>query len=356
MSISSPSVGYAYPLLSILYHGKPAIFLFCFTVFLSTYSCFCFVKRICCLAFIISATVERLWSEHFSKFLNLSEKPTQSPIFFFFLLLAIHSSSSICFVLFRMVVVFYSSTVVFTSLLFFFRTRAVFDSYPWIVAFFAFMWLVVLGGCLAFVVDILKPIGLVLLPYPICFDSGVDPYIAAATIIPLINDTLVFLAITWRLSRFSYNPLSLRGNVRLLIFGDYLPVFSKVLLRDGQAYYLLAICLTVLKNLTFLPQDHRYRECRNSGHVICFDPWHYSNNRRGSKHRSDECHGLSSIQEHDTIRNLERERASYHLVSTDLKTGEAAPRRQDLLLIHTACPSSSSREVEMLYEQKKKVM
>ena len=61
--------------------------------------------------------------------------------------------------------------------------------------------------------------------------------------IPLIYDTLVFLAITWRLSRNSYDPgpNTLESGIKFLIFGDYLPVFSKALLRDGQAYYLLAI-------------------------------------------------------------------------------------------------------------------
>jgi hypothetical protein len=134
---------------------------------------------------------------------------------------------------------------VFTSLLFFFRTRAVFKYYPWVIAFFAGMWVVVLVGFVPFLVDVLKPIGSVSFPtsIPICFNAGINPYIAAATIIPLINDTLVFLAITWRLSRNAYDPLSLQGGFRFLIFGDYLPVFSKVLLRDGQAYYLLATFL-----------------------------------------------------------------------------------------------------------------
>ena len=159
-----------------------------------------------------------------------------------------------CIILDRMAVAFYCSTLVFTSLLFFFRTRAVFHSYPWVIAFFAGMWLVVLGGFLSFVVHIFKSTGS---PSPsVCLiSSGVDPYIAVATIISLTNDTLVFLAITWGLFRTSYNPLSLQCGFRFMVFGDYLPVFSRVLLRDGQAYYLLAtflICLIVLKYLTMM--------------------------------------------------------------------------------------------------------
>ena len=74
-----------------------------------------------------------------------------------------------------------------------------------------------------------------------CLSSVVHPFLLAATIIPLINDTLVFVAITWRLSRNSYDAYTLRSGIRSLVFGDYLPVFSRVLLLDGQAYYLLAL-------------------------------------------------------------------------------------------------------------------
>ena len=143
----------------------------------------------------------------------------------------------------RLVVVFYCATVVFTSLLFFFRTRAVFNTYPRVIAFFAGLWLAVLGGCLAFIVYVFEPapVNSASNTTPICINSGINPFVAAATIILLINDTLVFLAISWRLSCNSYDPYTLESGIRFLIFGDYLPVFSKVLLRDGQAYYLLAL-------------------------------------------------------------------------------------------------------------------
>ena len=40
---------------------------------------------------------------------------------------------------------------------------------------------------------------------------------------------------------FIYDPYTLESGIRLLIFGDYLPVFSKAFLQDGQAYYLLVL-------------------------------------------------------------------------------------------------------------------
>ena len=155
------------------------------------------------------------------------------------------SSSSTCVMLDRLVACFSGATVVFTSLLFFFRTRALFNTYPWVVAFFAGLWLAVLGGCLGFIVDIFRPVSMnpTSNAIPICINNnnGTNPFIVASIIIPLVNDTLVFLAISWRLSRISYDSYTLKSGIRFLIFGDYLPVFSKALLQDGQAYYLLAI-------------------------------------------------------------------------------------------------------------------
>ena len=74
-----------------------------------------------------------------------------------------------------------------------------------------------------------------------CLDPELNPFLMATIIISLINDTLVFLAITWRLLRNSYVevPHTLRSGFRIVILGDYLPAFSKVLLKEGQAYYLL---------------------------------------------------------------------------------------------------------------------
>ena len=149
-------------------------------------------------------------------------------------------SNSTCLILERLVTVFYSVVLTFTSLLFFFRTRAIFRRNPWVVAFFAGLWLAVLGVCLAFVVDVFIPVP-VDSASNICLKSDINSLIAATTIIPLINDTLVFLAISWHISCNPYHTYTLRSSIRYLIFGDHLPVFSRVLLQDGQAYYLLAL-------------------------------------------------------------------------------------------------------------------
>ena len=145
----------------------------------------------------------------------------------------------------RTTVVFFSTAVVFTSLLFFFRTRAIFNRNRWIVALFATLWLAVLGGCLAFVIDVFYAPRPAPNTHAFCIKENISPFVAAATIIPLINDTLTFIAVTWRLFRTSSVHHTLKNGIRLLVFGDYLPVLSKALLQDGQAYYLLAFSQSI---------------------------------------------------------------------------------------------------------------
>jgi hypothetical protein len=136
----------------------------------------------------------------------------------------------------RVTVALYCIAVVLTSLLFFFRVRAIFFRNQWVVAFFGGLWLAVFGAYLAFTIytfDSAHAEG------AMCVESGITPYLAASTIIALINDTLIFLAITWHISRSTfYDHRGLRNCFGFLGFGDY-PAFSKALLRDGQAYYLL---------------------------------------------------------------------------------------------------------------------
>jgi len=179
-----------------------------------------FISRLCCFGFTIFSVILRF-------------EPITS------------SSESKCAMLDMLVVIFYCTALIFTSLLFFFRTRAVFNTYPWVVAFFAGLWLAILGGCLGFII-VIVPLNPASNRDPICINSGINPFIAATTIIPLVNDTLVFLAISWRLSLNSHYPETLESGIRLLIFGDYLPAFSKALLQDGQAYYLTVVTMNII--------------------------------------------------------------------------------------------------------------
>ncbi|KAF8154825.1 hypothetical protein B0H34DRAFT_538909 [Crassisporium funariophilum] len=132
----------------------------------------------------------------------------------------------------------YPIAVPATSLLFFLRVRAMYGGNKYIVAFFSFMWLAVVGGCLTSTQGVsLIAIG----PTDYCINGSLAPYVVASGIIPLVNDTFIFVAITWRLLQNSYAEATLKNGVKNILSGKHLPAFSRALLHDGQAYYLSTV-------------------------------------------------------------------------------------------------------------------
>jgi hypothetical protein len=140
-----------------------------------------------------------------------------------------------CFVSEKAVSVLFCLAVPLTSLLFFFRARAVFGRDPFAVAFFGVLWLGVLSGCLTTIPGIG---GANIGPTPYCTTGVFKFYAVAAAITPLINDGIVFFAISWRLWRNTWARRTVKNGVRAMVYGDYLPAFSKSLLQDGQIYFL----------------------------------------------------------------------------------------------------------------------
>ena len=132
--------------------------------------------------------------------------------------------------------VLYFIAIPSTSLLFAFRACAVFGMKLWAIAFFGALWLAVVGGCMTALFGIT---GTNLGPTEYCITSGIKHYLEAIGVAPMINDTIVFCAISWRLWRNNWARPTVKNSFRVLVFGDYLPSFSKSMLLDGQAYYLL---------------------------------------------------------------------------------------------------------------------
>ena len=80
-------------------------------------------------------------------------------------------------------------------------------------------------------------------PTKYCLDTGLKPYVAAAIIVPLVNDTLIFLTIGLQLvSSSNLEERSMKKILRVLFGKDDLPTrLAQVLLKDGQLYYLYVI-------------------------------------------------------------------------------------------------------------------
>ncbi|EIM79593.1 uncharacterized protein STEHIDRAFT_19373, partial [Stereum hirsutum FP-91666 SS1] len=129
-----------------------------------------------------------------------------------------------------------------TSLLFFFRVRAVFLNNKIVTSFFAFMWIAVVAGSIT-------------VPFAIsgahigttdrCINTVVKPYSSAGLVINGCSDTLVFLAISWRLVTSSLANDPIKARVHQFYSGDGLPRLSKKVLQSGQLYYLVTVGLNI---------------------------------------------------------------------------------------------------------------
>ncbi|PPQ65077.1 hypothetical protein CVT24_003031 [Panaeolus cyanescens] len=140
-----------------------------------------------------------------------------------------------------------------TCFLFYLRLRAIFDRQKLFSITFGFLWTIVLASCLTFVFGTsASNIGAT----QYCIISRLEDYVASSAIIPLIYDTLVFGAITWRLTldtHVGFDHLQAQGspNTKLtdIVSGKFLPAFTRAILQDGQVYYLITnvvVCLTTV--------------------------------------------------------------------------------------------------------------
>ncbi|KAJ3511793.1 hypothetical protein NLJ89_g3893 [Agrocybe chaxingu] len=135
-----------------------------------------------------------------------------------------------------------------TSLLFLIRIIAIFDRNKWVIVFFIFMWLSVVAGVLASTQGVL---GAKIGPTRYCINVSMESYVSAGSIIPLVNDTFVFLAISWKLMKNSAISRPRIGKIKAFFRGHYLPAFSKGLLQDGQVYYLTTVSTNLLTVVVF---------------------------------------------------------------------------------------------------------
>ncbi|KAF9041375.1 hypothetical protein BJ165DRAFT_1530105 [Panaeolus papilionaceus] len=117
-----------------------------------------------------------------------------------------------------------------TSLLFFLRTRAIYDRDRLVGFFFGFLWLLVAAS------SVTVPLGITVAnigPTKFCAVKKFEGYVATAAIVPLVYDTLVFIAISWRLMTdflIVEHDIKTLAGVKALVRGDfYFPAFSRSL-------------------------------------------------------------------------------------------------------------------------------
>ncbi|KIM76936.1 hypothetical protein PILCRDRAFT_825948 [Piloderma croceum F 1598] len=130
-----------------------------------------------------------------------------------------------------------------TSLLFFFRVKAVYRHSRFVIAFFGFLFLINAGLSL---LSMLGTTG-IRIPYTRrCTQHIARSYMATPIILTAANDTLVFLAISYRILSSAMVPSTWRARTRSFFTGDGLYRLSKALLKGGQVYYFVTIAADII--------------------------------------------------------------------------------------------------------------
>ncbi|KZP33061.1 hypothetical protein FIBSPDRAFT_371698 [Athelia psychrophila] len=128
------------------------------------------------------------------------------------------------------------------TLLFFFRVRAVYGNSLRITIFFGFWSLVVFSSSiLALFAFEAQHIG----PTKYCTEPHIKPWIAAIMISNVVNDTLVFLAISHRIASQSVGEAGWRSALGRFFRGDGAPRVVKDLLYNGQLCYFASIVMCI---------------------------------------------------------------------------------------------------------------
>ncbi|KAF9044934.1 hypothetical protein BJ165DRAFT_1369855 [Panaeolus papilionaceus] len=148
----------------------------------------------------------------------------------------------------KIVAVFYPIAVPAASLLFFFRLKAVFNCNLPVISFFAFVWLCLLASCILFPFGLYGArIGETLY----CRISSAKTYIIAPVMISLGYDTLILIAISWKLMVNTHINHDIQTGVKTMVRGDYLPAFSRALHQDAQLYYMVTLPVNLVTAIMF---------------------------------------------------------------------------------------------------------
>ena len=122
-----------------------------------------------------------------------------------------------------------------TTFLFLLRVCAVYNMDKHIVIVFGIFWL----GTLACAITLSFAIsGAHIGPTAMCIDSGVRSFSSAGIVAHMVYDSLVFLAITYRLLDMATVGDTFQDKMRAFFEGGALPGLSRCLLKSGQVYYL----------------------------------------------------------------------------------------------------------------------
>ncbi|KZP04809.1 hypothetical protein FIBSPDRAFT_1054442 [Athelia psychrophila] len=145
--------------------------------------------------------------------------------------------------------IFFEIAVPATSFLFFLRVRAVYNKSKTVTAVFGFLWIAIKGVSLVMLIGMKGAhIGDTLQ----CGQTKVPKYSMIPIVVVSVTDTLVFLAISYRLASNAIVGDTWRQRARSFFTGDGLYGVSKSLLQSGQFYYFLTIGMGITTTAVML--------------------------------------------------------------------------------------------------------
>ncbi|KJA26661.1 hypothetical protein HYPSUDRAFT_1063858 [Hypholoma sublateritium FD-334 SS-4] len=141
---------------------------------------------------------------------------------------------------------FYLISVPSSELLFFLHVRAVFIQNKPAVYFFMFLWICTMLSTMtpiiaAYTVAPFINIG----PTRYCVGTLVPAYVGASAIVPLINDSILFFSLAWRLQSNVYIGADEKRQFKGVVAGTYLSRLQRALFQNGQAYFLSTVVLNI---------------------------------------------------------------------------------------------------------------
>ncbi|RDB22105.1 hypothetical protein Hypma_010778 [Hypsizygus marmoreus] len=168
----------------------------------------------------------------------------------------------------EVVCVFYHVTYSATTLLFFLRLRAIFHGNRPVIVVGFLLWLGSVGGALTSLIT--GGAGAVeIQPSNYCGLTPATTSVIAPPVTLAVFDTFVCFAISWRLLESVNNSKHSSSSLwKRILLGRDMPALSRVLLQDGQVYYLVSLtsslATVLISFLPGIPMAFRYASAFNT--------------------------------------------------------------------------------------------
>lgn len=133
-------------------------------------------------------------------------------------------------------------SILSSSFLFLRRVQAVWAGNQWVISISTVLWVLDWGS------EVVVPTGVRAAHIPntrYCIDSRLKPYVLLGGIFPVVFDTFVFLAISYKII-IMHSTLDVRISWNTLVSGKALPRLSRAILKGGQQYYLINIGIYII--------------------------------------------------------------------------------------------------------------